>query len=72
MPYFKGKGVEAMMETLKLDYQEALQKCQEGNFSEELRLLYQMPNRERVPWVLFPAWAHPSDPVEGAHEGGSI
>lgn len=60
------------MDTLKIDYQEALQKCQEGKFSEKLRLLYQMPIRERVPWELFPKWAHPNDPVEGAHEGGSL
>lgn len=60
------------METLGIDYQEALHKCQEGKFSEELRLLYRMPNRARVPWQLFPAWAHPNDPVEGAHEGGSV
>ena len=60
------------MGTIDRDYHEALQKCQEGKFSEELRELYQMPYRERVPWELFPSWAHPNDPVEGAHEGGSI
>lgn len=60
------------METLKADYQEALQKCQEGKFSEELRVLYRIPNRERVCWELFPNWARPNDPVEGGHEGGSI
>jgi hypothetical protein len=31
-----------------------------------------MPWRERVPWDLFPNWAHPNDPVEGGHEGGNI
>ncbi len=60
------------METPHLDYQEALERCREGKFTEELRALYQMPHRDRVPWLLFPNWARPNDPVEGAHEGGSI
>lgn len=63
---------EVLMEMLEPEYQEALRKCQEGRFTEELRRLYQTPFRERVPWVLFPRWAHPTDPVEGGHEGGSI
>jgi len=66
---------EATMKVLEgneNDYQEALQECQEGKFSEELRRLYQAPYRERVPWELFPNWARPTDPVEGGHEGGSI
>lgn len=54
------------------EYREALQGCLEGRFTEELRLLYQMPSREQVPWQLFPNWARPIDPVEGGHEGGSI
>jgi hypothetical protein len=54
------------------DYQQALHECRDGRFSEELRLLYQSPDRERVPWELFPNWARPNDPVEGGHEGGSI
>jgi hypothetical protein len=54
------------------EYHEALRACQEGRFTEELRLLYQMPLREQVPWDLFPNWARPSDPVEGGHEGGSM
>ena len=54
------------------DYEEALNKCQEGKSSEDLRQLYRMPYRERVPWGLFPSWARPTDPVEGGHEGGSI
>jgi hypothetical protein len=54
------------------DYQEALRKCQEGKSSEELRKLYQMPVRARVPWELFPNWARPTDPVEGGHEGGAV
>ena len=60
------------MEILERDYHEALEKCQEGKFTEELRVLYQMPQRERVPWMLFPNWARPNDLVEGAHEGGHI
>lgn len=60
------------MKTMDCDYQEALKQCREGKFSEELRALYQMPERERVPWELFPNWARPSDPVEGGHEGGII
>jgi hypothetical protein len=63
---------EAMMKTMEFDYQAALQECQEGAFSEELRRLYQAPYRDRVPWELFPNWARPNDPVEGGHEGGSI
>jgi hypothetical protein len=63
---------EAMMKKLESVYQEALQKCQDGKSSEELRKLYQMPVRERVPWELFPNWARPTDPVEGGHEGGAL
>lgn len=54
------------------EYQEALKKCNEGQFSEALRKLYQMPVRESIPWMLFPDWARPNDVVEGGHEGGSI
>lgn len=60
------------MKTMDCDYQEALEQCQEGKFSEELRELYRTPQRERVPWELFPNWARPTDPVEGGHEGGII
>jgi len=61
-----------MLDGNESDYQQALQKCREGKFSEELRRLYQAPYRESVPWELFPNWARPNDPVEGGHEGGSI
>ena len=54
------------------EYQEALQACLEGKFTEKLRELYKTPQREQVPWMLFPGWARPQDPVEGGHEGGSI
>ena len=60
------------MKMIESDIREALQKCEEGKFSEELRGLYQMPYRARVPWDLFPNWARPNDPVQGGHEGGSI
>lgn len=60
------------MKMLEPEYYEALQACLKGKFTEELRGLYQMPDRERVPWDLFPNWARPNDPVEGGHEGGSI
>jgi len=60
------------MRMLEPDVYKVLQACLEGRFTEELRVLYQMPARERVPWDLFPNWARPSDPVEGGHEGGSI
>jgi len=60
------------MSTMDQDYQEALRECRQGRFSDALRRLYQSPYRERVPWELFPNWARPNDPVEGAHEGGSI
>ena len=60
------------METMEKDYHEALEKCQEGKFSEELRELYRVPYRDQVPWQLFPSWARPNDPVEGAHEGGAV
>jgi hypothetical protein len=63
---------EATMKLIESDYQVALQKCQDGKSSEELRKLYQMPVRERVPWELFPNWARPTDPVEGGHEGGAL
>ena len=60
------------MKMPECDYHEALQKCHEGVFSAELLDLYKSPNREHVPWDLFPNWARPSDLVEGGHEGGSI
>jgi hypothetical protein len=60
------------MQMLEPEYRNALEACLEGRFTEELRVLYQMPARERVPWELFPNWARPIDPVEGGHEGGSI
>lgn len=60
------------MPMLETEYGVALEGCLEGRFTEELRALYQMPSRERVPWELFPNWARPIDPVEGGHEGGSI
>ena len=60
------------MKMAEAEYHEALQACLEGRFTEELRVLYDMPARALVPWELFPNWARPTDPVEGGHEGGSI
>lgn len=60
------------MQLPEAQYHDALQACLEGRFTEELRALYEMPNREQVPWDLFPNWARPTDPVESAHEGASI
>ena len=60
------------MQVHEVDYRGALEACLEGRFTEELRALYKAPARDQVPWDLFPNWARPSDPVEGAHEGGAI
>jgi len=60
------------MQMLEPEIRKALKGCLEGRFTEELRALYRMPWRERVPWGLFPNWARPNDPVEGGHEGGNI
>lgn len=46
-----------------------LESCREGRFHPDLRLLYQMPWREQVPWLDFPNWARPDDLTEGCHEG---
>lgn len=61
--------LEVIMNNETPEYKEALKACLEGKFTEKLRDLYQMPQREKVPWNLFPSWARPCDPVEGAHEG---
>jgi len=63
---------EVRMQLLEAEYHKALQGCLEGRFTEDLRVLYEMPTRDQVPWDLFPNWARPTDPVEGGHEGGSI
>ena len=63
---------EVRMQEIEHAIQAALQACLEGRFTDELRVLYQSPSRERVPWHLFPNWARPVDPVEGGHEGGNI
>jgi hypothetical protein len=54
---------------VKQDYEDALKLAQEGKASEQLRRLYNAPYRDRIPWVNFPDWARPVDPVEGGHEG---
>lgn len=53
----------------KTTFETALEKCSNGKFSTELKLLYNSPWREQVNWERFPNWARPHDPVEGAHEG---
>ena len=60
------------LDKMEKDCQEALEKCWQGRFSEQLRKLYRTPYRERVRWELFPNWARPRDPVEGGHEGGAV
>lgn len=57
------------MEGQAPDYSVALAKARDGKVSEELKALYRAPVREQVPWLLFPDWARPTDPVEGGHEG---
>lgn len=69
--YHSGKS-EGRMQMHETEYRSALEACRDGRFTEELRALYRMPERERVPWALFPDWARPTDPVEGGHEGGRI
>lgn len=53
----------------EVTYQKALEECKKGKVSSELKELYLAPKRDQVPWILFPNWARPNDPVEGAHEG---
>ena len=57
-----GSRSAVRVQMLELDYREALQGCLEGRFTEELRVLYQMPSREHVPWQLFPDWRVPLIP----------
>lgn len=70
--HFSGKDGAVRVRVLEVDYQIALRACLEGRFTEELRDLFRLPFRERVPWHLFPNWARPVDPVEEGHDGGSI
>ena len=58
--------------TQKVDYKPVLEQCLKGKFTPELKLLYQAPIREQVPWSLFPNWARPNEQTEGAHEGGKM
>jgi len=51
------------------EYCEALEACREGRFTEDLRDLYQMPARERVPWVLLPDWHSPPIPWREGTKG---
>ncbi len=56
----------------EIDYKKVLEQCKQGKVTEELKILYRYPLRDKIPWDLFPGWARPHDPVEGGHEGGSI
>lgn len=54
---------------MKPNIEAILKECLSGRVSKELKLLYNAPLRETVPWSLFPRWAQPNDWSEGCHEG---
>lgn len=55
--------------TLPVDLDYVLKQCNAGKVPEELKVLYNMPYRNMVPWSLFPNWARPDYETEGCHEG---
>lgn len=55
--------------TEEVDYRPILEECKKGKVPEALKQLYDVTNRQKVPWLLFPEWARPCDWVEGCHEG---
>jgi hypothetical protein len=57
------------MENLPVKLSEVLEACTNGFFHEGLRVLYQSPYRDNVPWDRFPVWARPDLNTEGCHEG---
>ena len=58
------------VEDLPVLYKRALEECLKGKVSEELKLLYKLPDRHNVDWTLFPPWARPDSIFEGeGHEG---
>ena len=63
------KTEESVLPFLTTTINKALKGCEEGKVNEALKILYRVPFRECVPWAKFPAWARPTDPVEGCHEG---
>jgi hypothetical protein len=46
-----------------------LEACANGHFDQDLKILYQMPYRNKIDWTLFPLWAVPNAETEGCHEG---
>lgn len=54
---------------LKDIYEKVLEECNNGHFHEDLKVLYQMPYRNKVDWTRFPMWAIPNAETEGCHEG---
>jgi hypothetical protein len=58
-----------MEKELPVDINKVLEKCINGSFPEELKILYQAPYRDSVSWSEFPYWARPDLDTEGCHEG---
>lgn len=58
-----------MEQELKNIYEKVLGQCTNGHFHEDLRILYQAQNRNKIDWTQFPFWAVPNAEVEGCHEG---
>jgi len=58
-----------MEKELPVDLNKVLENCVSGRFTEELKILYQAPYRDSVPWSMFPIWARPDLNTEGCHEG---
>lgn len=50
-------------------YDAVLEACVNGHFHQDLKILYQMPYRNKVDWSRFPLWAVPNLEIEGCHEG---
>jgi len=46
-----------------------LEACVNGRFHQDLKILYQAPNRNKIDWTRFPLWAVPNLETEGCHEG---
>lgn len=63
------KTTNAAVKFVVKTIEDALEGCKQGKVNDSLRMLYNAPLREAVPWTQFPAWARPNDPVEGCHEG---
>ena len=54
---------------IKEVYEKALEACNNGLFDQNMKLLYQMPYRNKIDWTRFPLWAIPNAETEGCHEG---